>query len=324
MKRISTVICFVLLIVTAIGATPVHAQDLGMYTVRPEDTMLSIAARFGVSASELARANGLAWDSWVYAGQRLMVPDSGGAYVVQRGDTLYAIARHFGTTVHAIMEANGLANDRIYAGQILTVPGPQAASCTTYVVRQGDTLYSIALRFSTSVPALMEANALTTSQIYSGQSLRIPGCDASSSTTYVVRPGDTLHSISRRFGISVQALIEANNLYSTTIYVDQRLVVPGHYHVPGEATVTISPTSGPPGTMVQVSVTGFPSHTEVSVGVGPEASEFSEAARGTTDAHGRFTVHIRAEGGRGMGLVFAVAAEGRPGVTSPDVFRITH
>jgi hypothetical protein len=90
-----------------------------------------------------------------------------------------------------------------------------------------------------------------------------------------------------------------------------------------EPAVTISPTSGPSGTTVQVVATDFLPNTLVSVGVGPANSEFSEAARGTTDANGVFTVEVAVEGGPGMALVFAVAAEVQPGVSSPDLFYIT-
>ena len=90
-----------------------------------------------------------------------------------------------------------------------------------------------------------------------------------------------------------------------------------------EPSVTISPTSGPSGTLVQVVASGFPPNTPVSVGVGPVNSQFSEVARGTTDGSGVFTVEVPVQGAPGMALVFAVAAEGQPGVSSPDLFHIT-
>ena len=90
-----------------------------------------------------------------------------------------------------------------------------------------------------------------------------------------------------------------------------------------EPNVTISPTGGPSGTLVQVVASGFPPNTPVSVCVGPVNSEFSEVARGTTDANGGFTVHVPVQGAPGMALVFAVATEDQRGVSSPDLFHIT-
>ena len=87
--------------------------------------------------------------------------------------------------------------------------------------------------------------------------------------------------------------------------------------------VSIWPTSGPVGTTVRVVATGFSPHTAVSVGVGPQNSEFTEAARGTTDANGTFSVHVPAQGGPGMALVFAVSAAGQRGANAPELFRIT-
>ena len=84
-----------------LGAWPVAAQGGTVYVVRAGDTLIGIAARHGVTASQLAAANGLRWNSWVYTGQRLIIPrgsapapstGAGGTYVVRAGDTLVGIA----------------------------------------------------------------------------------------------------------------------------------------------------------------------------------------------------------------------------------------
>ena len=134
MKRRVVFIFAAVLIIVALGATPVHAESTGTYIVQPGDTLLSIAARHGVSVSQLARANGLRWNSWVYVGQRLIIPGPqpgpGTVYIVQRGDTLFSIAHRSGTTVQEIMRANGLRSTRIYAGQRLIIPGSQPGPVT--------------------------------------------------------------------------------------------------------------------------------------------------------------------------------------------------
>lgn len=98
---------------------------------------------------------------------------------------------------------------------------------------------------------------------------------------------------------------------------------PMQEEVPSTPAVTISPTRGPSGTLVEVVASGFPADTEVSVGLGPANSQFSEVARGTTDAEGFFSVQVPVEGETGMDWVFAVSAEGQPGIVSPDLFHIT-
>ena len=122
MQRLVVIIIAILIV--AIAATPVYAQGGSAYVVQPGDTLLSIAARHDVSVSQLAQANGLRWNSWVYAGQRLVIP-TGTVYIVRRGDTLFSIARRYGTTVQTIVRANNLKSTRIYVGQRLTIPGSQ-------------------------------------------------------------------------------------------------------------------------------------------------------------------------------------------------------
>ncbi|MGA9351417.1 MAG: LysM peptidoglycan-binding domain-containing protein [Anaerolineae bacterium] len=102
-----------------------------------------------------------------------------------------------------------------------------------HVVRRGDTLYSVARRYGTTVNAIMQANGLQNSnRIYVGQRLIVPTSataqPAATSGTYVVQRGDTLSSIASRYGVSVQALARANNIYNPSlIRSGQRLVIPG-------------------------------------------------------------------------------------------------
>ena len=114
---------------------------------------------------------------------------SGGTYVVQRNDTLWDIARSFGTSVDALCAANGLSRGATIrarpaahdpAAPAATSPPSRSTSIgsTTYTVRRGDTLYDIARRFGVSVSALRRANGLTSSRIYPGDVLQIPGSSA--------------------------------------------------------------------------------------------------------------------------------------------------
>jgi len=169
-------------IFAGLAAAPIHAASAGTYIVQPGDTMITIAARHGVSVSELAGANGLSWDSWVYVGQRLTIPSfqpgPSTVYVVQRDDTLSSIAHRFDTSIKNIMSTNHLLSTRIYVGQRLTIPGPQPEPSIVYVVEWGDTLSGIARDFGTTIQAIMSRNGLTSTRIYVGQRLTVPGCTA--------------------------------------------------------------------------------------------------------------------------------------------------
>lgn len=100
------------------------------------------------------------------------------SYVVERGDTLFSIAKRANIALVDLKSMNGLESNVVAAGRVLKLPegtvmaprSPRAAllatpsaiaPISTYVVRSGDTLFSIAKRFSTSVEALQRANRLT-------------------------------------------------------------------------------------------------------------------------------------------------------------------
>jgi LysM repeat protein len=119
-----------------------------------------------------------------------------------------------------------------------------------YVVRSGDTLYSIARRFGTTVQAIAQLNNITNpSRIYAGQQLLIPRegsvtpvptTQPPSTTTYVVQRGDTLWSIARRYGTTVQAIALLNNIANPSlIYVGQRLCISGEVEEPAPPTTRI-------------------------------------------------------------------------------------
>lgn len=128
--------CVMAVLLVCLPVAPAQAQGSATYVVQPGDTLVGIAARYGVTVTQLANANGLSWNVWVYVGQQLVIPGvapapapspASGSYVVQRGDTLSSIAVRFGTTVAALLTTNGLTNANfIYVGQTLVIPGGAA------------------------------------------------------------------------------------------------------------------------------------------------------------------------------------------------------
>jgi LysM repeat protein len=138
---------------------------------------------------------------------------------------------------------------------LFLVLGVQTASASgqlIHVVKPGENLYRIALRYGTTVKAIAAANGIRNpSLIYAGQRLIIPTYGGAHNPddgpggggAYVVRRGDTLFSIARRFGTTVWALQQTNHIRNPSlIYVGQRLVIPT-YH-PG-ASNPDGPSYGP-------------------------------------------------------------------------------
>lgn len=174
--------------------------------------------------------------------------------VVQPGDTLWDIALDHGTTVAALAALNGLADPSyIQVGQriLLQPPSPPATTPVSadqperlfHVVAPDQTLWAISLQYGTTITALVELNQIVDpSLIRIGQVLAIPqpaaasAPDASGPATsvaaeprvHVVQAGETLWAISRLYGLSVQALVDANLLADASfIRTGQSLVIPG-------------------------------------------------------------------------------------------------
>jgi len=109
-------------------------------------------------------------------------------------------------------------------------PVPASPATTTgiyYTVQPGENLFRIALRYGTTVDAIVAANDLPDrGAVQAGQTLLIPVSPSAGTTTYVVQPGDTVYSIARRFGMTVEALVALNGIDpSYAIKVGQTLVI---------------------------------------------------------------------------------------------------
>ncbi|MFQ6057684.1 MAG: LysM peptidoglycan-binding domain-containing protein [Anaerolineae bacterium] len=127
----------------------------------------------------------------------------------------------------------------LLAGQLALGAGlvegaPPAEGPTIHVVQRGETLFSLARRYGTTVEAIAQANGLPdASTIYAGQHLVIPVSQAAPTTEaaplyYIVRPGDTLIAIALHLGTSPTAIAQANNLHHPSLlYAGQGLVIPG-------------------------------------------------------------------------------------------------
>ncbi|RKQ30774.1 LysM peptidoglycan-binding domain-containing protein [Oceanobacillus halophilus] len=228
-----------------------------IHTVQPGDTLWSLMNKFGIGINEIKDVNNLTEDT-LTIGQSLIIPAPiGGAnngnvsstkvtktstYKVVTGDTLYSLANKFGTSVNEIKSANHLTTDSLSIGQTLQIPGNASSVDTTersadttqsYKVTSGDTLYSIANKFGTSVDSMKQSNNLTSNLLSIGQTLKIPTTSKPETTPnsstanqkYTVNAGDTLWSVAKRFGMTVNALKSENNLTSDTLQVGQTLTI---------------------------------------------------------------------------------------------------
>ena len=125
---------------------------------------------------------------------------------VRPGDTLWDLAKAHGTSVRTLQQLNDLpGNGAIYAGDRLRVPGSRAAVSAggRHVVRRGETLSHLAVRYGTTSAAIRRANGLSGSTIYPGTRLVIPGRGAGVPTTNAGKriPGSVRNSVAQNRAI---------------------------------------------------------------------------------------------------------------------------
>lgn len=157
---------------------------------------------------------------------------SGSYYTIRPGDSWWSIANRFGMDMYQLAQLNGMSvNTVIHPGQKIRVKGTikngakpvKNTNTSFYVVKPGDSWWSIAAKHGLSMYALASRNGKTIyTVIHPGDKLTING---QTTRTYTVRCGDTLSSIASRFGVSVNSLATRNHISNINwIYIGQRLV----------------------------------------------------------------------------------------------------
>ena len=147
-------------------------------------------------------------------------------YIVKAGDSLYSIAKKYNTTVLELKNINNLVSDNLKIGQKIILPITTNNSNNYYIVKGGDTLYSIARKYNMSVQELMSINNLTTDNLYVGQKLYLVSDNNKEENIYIVKLGDTLYSIAKRYNVSVNDIMNTNNLTSSLLTIGQELIIP--------------------------------------------------------------------------------------------------
>ncbi|SHF25550.1 spore coat assembly protein SafA [Caldanaerobius fijiensis DSM 17918] len=238
------------------------------YIVQPGDTVYSIATKFGVPYYTIIYVNNIMYPYTIYPGQRLFIPTMSPItysettieeqshmppypipcqyfYTVKPGDSMWSIANMFGIPLDCLIKANPhIHPNKIYPGQILCIPAycppaPPSPCKTYYTVKPGDSMWTIANMFGIPLDCLIKANPHIPdpSKIYPGQVLCIPAycppaphppAPCQCQTYYTVKAGDSMWSIAKKFGISLDALIKANPQIPdpSKIYPGQILCIP--------------------------------------------------------------------------------------------------
>ena len=197
------------------------------YIVQSGDNLYSIANKFNTTVENLKKINNLTSNS-LSIGQilKLDIPTTEeNIYVVKKGDSLYSIASKYDTTVNELKQLNNLSSNLLSVGQKIKLPNKKILSGNIYVVKKGDSLYSIANKYNLTVNELKQLNNLSSNLLSIGQQLQLPDTNIQNDNIYVVKKGDNLYSIANKFNTTVDTIKNLNNLSSNLLSIGQQLKI---------------------------------------------------------------------------------------------------
>ena len=253
------------------------------YTVKSGDSVWGISNSFGISMSQLIEWNNIK-NNFIYPGQQLVVSNgsssssattnqtttnntntntgattnTGSTYTVKAGESVWSVANKNGISMDQLIQWNNIKNNFIYPGQQLIVKGGSAATSTNtsstttattpstpntsnttstastgdtiYTVKAGESVWGVANKHNITMDQLIQWNNIKNNFIYPGQQVIVKkGTTQSAPTTgqktYTVKAGESVWGVADSHGITMNQLIEWNNIKNNFIYPGQQLIV---------------------------------------------------------------------------------------------------
>lgn len=205
------------------------------YTIEENDNLYEIAVRFNTSVKKLKELNKLK-DNKLKPGQTIIVdnlynPNNESIYqkyVVKKDDTIYSIAFNYGMTLDEVLEINSMLDPDIKEGDVIYVYNrlPLLNEEIIYTVKQGDSLYSIAKKYNTTVNKIKETNFLKSDNLKVGKKIIIIKEEKPTGELYTIMPGDTLYSLAIKNNTTVNEIKKANNLITNDLIIGQQIIIP--------------------------------------------------------------------------------------------------
>jgi membrane-bound lytic murein transglycosylase D len=220
------------------------------YKVKSGDTLASISKKFSTTASGIRKMNHLAKNT-MRPGTNLLIPHHNDSSMSEEGPgsaIMTSNEERKKNEVIVVVRKNRKIEDIVPIINSSIKPGPYTLQPgdTVYMVRSKDTPEKIARRFHITTQALLKANQLGSREIKPGKQLIVPthptimaqvGTSSSKAkslqpgdTIYMVRRGDTIAKIARKFRTTASVIRLANLVDDSTISVGDRLVIPTHLH----------------------------------------------------------------------------------------------
>ncbi len=241
------------------------SQTTTKYKVKRGESLSTIADKFDVTIAQIRSWNNLKSNK-IAAGQIINIKNSdavlslgdnntkkivnSNTYTIKKGDTIEEIAKNHNLTVDELKRINNLTSDKIAAGETLTllpnnkkltdkVTEKVTNNASSYIVKKGDSIGKIAEKFNVSIKDIQTWNNLAGTKIAAGQELIVSGnsikSDSSKSKTkkntklsnvHVVKNGESLWIIAKKYSVSINDLKSVNNLKSEKVSIGQKIQIP--------------------------------------------------------------------------------------------------
>ena len=239
------------------------SQNATYHVILPQETLFSVAQAFSLRPDDLIAANpGLSAETF-HIGRIIRIPlaqttatvvpqqpvasnPNATYHVILPQETLFSVSQAFSLRPDDLIAANpGLSAETFHIGRIIRIPVPQTAATvvpqqpvasnpnvTYHVILPQETLFSVSQAFSLRPDDLIAANpGLSAETFHIGRIIRIPVAQTAASvqpghTRHVVQAGETLFSISRRYNIDIDDIVQANPTVAQGLRVNMELQIP--------------------------------------------------------------------------------------------------
>ncbi len=223
------------------------------YTIKSGDTLYKLAITYNTTVEAIMAINPGINPNNLQIGQVICIPQTtppppkqcpmgSFPYTIKSGDTLYKLAITYNTTVEAIMAINpGINPNNLQIGQVICIPQttpPPPKQCPMgsfpYTIKSGDTLYMLAIRYNTTVQAIIAINpGIDPNNLQIGQVICIPGAVPPPPTcpvgtfSYTIKAGDTLYMLAITYNTTVEAILAVNpGLNPNNLQIGQVICIP--------------------------------------------------------------------------------------------------
>ncbi|MBG9367898.1 LysM peptidoglycan-binding domain-containing protein [Streptococcus sp. NLN64] len=240
------------------------AAKKAQYIVKAGDSIWKIAKEHGITIDDLVKWNKVT-NFTIHPGDTLIttqpplnplppvitkqpLPQLGALYTVKAGDSIWRIAHDHSITMKQLLEWNNITNQTIHPGQQLITQNPASPSAATanksYTVKAGDSVWRIAQSHGVSMDDLVMWNNISNFTIHPGEVLILKQptqAPYSGLTTHTVQAGESVWLIAQKYGITMDELVEWNNISNFAIHPGQRVIIG---YVPSPETTKLAKELG--------------------------------------------------------------------------------